>query len=155
MCKCISRRKFLLSSSKVTLGAAATVACMNSCNKIPANIITRSKTPLKSIDLTAPDYEELQKIKGAAYVYVDGMDKPLILYRDSETKIFAYSSECTHLGVEVRLPNQDGLLQCPGDGGTYDVYGRVAGDPAPQDLKGFTAVLNDNIIDIYDLSPDV
>ena len=151
MCKCMSRRQFLISSSKATLGAAATAACLHSCNKKPEDILTGSETAIKTIDLTAPDYVDLLEVKGSAYVYVDGIDKPLILYRDSETQIYAYSSECTHLSVEVRLPNQDGILQCPGDGGTYNVYGEVVGDPAPSDLKGYTAILKGTIVDIYDL----
>ena len=154
MCKCMSRRQFLISSSKVTFSAAATAACLNTCNKKPADILTGSETAIQTIDITEPEYTDLQEVKGSAYVYIDGMDKPLILYRDSETEIFAYSSECTHLGVEVRLPDQDGKIRCPGDNGVYNVYGKTLGDPAPADLKGYTAIINGNSVDIYDLSPN-
>jgi Rieske Fe-S protein len=69
--------------------------------------------------------------------------------------MFAYSSECSHLGVDVTLPNQDGLLMCTsGDGGTYDIYGRTLGPPAPENLKGYTAIMNENTVEIYDISPD-
>ena len=73
-------------------------------------------------------------------VEVDG--RVLLLHRQGETEITAYSNVCTHQGCAVEITERDGetTFGCPCHGSHFDpVTGRPYGGPAKKPLTDFEA----------------
>ena len=87
------------------------------------------------IDLQEERYEALNRIGGGIKVEVAWQDDPVIVTRVDATTIAAFSSTCTHLGCEVALPDDEGLLNCPCHGARYDLRGHPVEGPAVTDLS--------------------
>jgi nitrite reductase/ring-hydroxylating ferredoxin subunit len=148
-CGGCSRRRFLVSSTKAVLGTAFTVEILSSCNKTPDEIVGDDEQKIASIDLTL--YTELKQVGGSVKIY-DIENFPLIAYRKSETEIVVVYSACTHQGVEVDLPDAEGIITCPQDGAKFDIkeYGKAL-SPAitTLDLTRYYAILNGDTLTIY------
>ncbi len=149
-CGRCSRRKFIVSSTKAVLGAAVTIELLNSCNTTPANIVGDNEKKIAIIDLTL--YTELKQIGGSAKIY-DIEEYPLIGYRKSETEIVIVYSACTHQGVEIELPNEKGVAECPHDHATFDLNEEgkaLLPDITNLALKSYYGILNEDSLTIYE-----
>ena len=149
-CRC-SRRKFLISSTKAALGAAVSAELLSSCNKKPANIIGDDEQKIGTVDLNDPLYTELQHEGGSARI-PDLEEFQLIAYRKSEDEVVVLSELCTHKGVPVELPDENGIILCMGDGAEFDAkQNGKALSPAitPLDLKSYYSILEGDVLSIY------
>ena len=79
---------------------------------------------------------------GGALVVQDGPGgKPVVLARPREDEVVAFSAVCTHQGCTVRA--EQGGLQCPCHGSTYDLTGANTGGPAPSPLPPVQVTVSD------------
>jgi len=98
------------------------------------------------LDLSESRYLGLNTIGNGLKIEITRQEKPLIITRVSETQVAAFSSQCTHAGYEVLLPEQ-GLLACAsGHGGAFDLTGRVVAGPPKSNLPSFPTQLIANRI---------
>ena len=96
------------------------------------------------LDLGESSYQPLKTIGNGLKLEITRQEKPLIITRVSETEVAAFSSQCTHAGYEVLLPEQ-GILSCAsGHGGAFDLSGRVLAGPARSNLPSSPAQLIGN-----------
>ncbi len=150
-CQC-SRRKFLISSTKAALGAAVSAELLSSCNKKPANIIGDDEQKIATIDLNDPLYTVLKQIGGSTKI-LDIEEYALIAYRKSEDEMVVLSELCTHQGVQVDLPDENGIITCmSGDFAQFDAkQNGKALTPAitPLDLKSYYSILEGDILTIF------
>ena len=147
-CRC-SRRKFIVSSTKAALGAAISAELLSSCNKKPANIIGDDEQKVGTVDLNL--YTELKQIGGSARI-PDLEDFELIAYRKSEDEMVVLSSLCTHQGVPVELPNENGIIMCPGDGAYFDAKQNgkaLSPELTTLDLQSYYSILEGNTLTIF------
>ena len=149
-CRC-SRRKFIISSTKAALGAAISADLLSSCNKTPANIIGDDEQKIGTVDLNDSLYTELKQIGGSARI-PDIEEFQLIAYRKSEDEVVVLSELCTHQGVPVELPNENGIIMCMNDGAEFDAkQDGKALSPAitPLALKSYYSILEGDALSIY------
>ena len=96
------------------------------------------------LDLGKNRYHALNTIGNGLKIEFSLQEKPLIITRVSETRVAAFSSQCTHAGYEVLLP-EHGILSCSsGHGGTFDLEGRVLTEPPKSNLQSYPAQLTAN-----------
>lgn len=147
-CRC-SRRKFIISSTKAALGAAISGELLSSCNKKPQNIIGDDEEKIGTVDLDL--YTKLKQIGGSARI-PDLEDFELIAYRKSEDDVVVFSSLCTHKGVPVNLPDENGIIICEGDWAEFDAKQNgkaLTPDITPLALKSYYSILEGNTLTIY------
>lgn len=141
----LDRRKFLFHSGRllVMISSFSTLLC--SCanendgkKQLTDLVIEQGRLVL---DLGQSRYQALNTIGNGLKIEITRHEKPLVVTRVSETQVAAFSSQCTHAGYEVLLPEQ-GVLACSsGHGGTFDLEGRVLAGPAKSNLPSYPAQL--------------
>ena len=100
------------------------------------------------LDLSESRYHALNTIGNGLKIEITRQEKPLIVTRVSETRIAAFSSQCTHAGYEILLPEQ-GVLTCSsGHGGAFDLEGRVLNGPPISNLPSYPTQLIANRVHI-------
>ena len=100
------------------------------------------------LDLGESRYHTLNTVGNGLKIEITRQEKPLIITRVSGTRIAAFSSQCTHAGYEVLLPEQ-GLLACSsGHGGVFDLEGRVREGPPKSNLQSYPAQLIANRVHV-------
>lgn len=147
-CQC-SRRNFLISSTKAALGAAVSAELLSSCNKKPANIIGDDEQKIATIDIDL--YAKLKQIGGSEKI-PDIEEFELIAYRKSEDEVVVLSELCTHQGVPVGLPDENGIITCPQDGAEFDAKENgkaLSPEITPLDLKSYYSILDGNVLTIF------
>ena len=149
-CRC-SRRKFIVTSTKAALGAALSAELLSSCNKKPANIIGDDEQKIATIDLNDPLYTELKQIGGSTKI-LDIEEYALIAYRKSEDEVVILSELCTHQGIPVELPDENGIITCMNDFAQFDAKQNgkaLSPDITPLDLKSYYSILEGDVLSIY------
>lgn len=150
----LNRRKFLSDSARLlamisSFGALACASCTKEKEgerRLGALVIKRGKIVL---DLDEGRYRTLHTIGNGLKIEITRQEKPLIITRISETQVAAFSSQCTHAGYEVLLPEQGGILACSsGHGGSFDLEGRVLSEPPKSNLQSYPAQLIANRIHV-------
>lgn len=153
----LSRRKFLSDSGRllvmISSFSALACACVNEHdgeNRLADLLIEQGKLVL---DLSESRYHWLNTIGNGLKIEITRQEKPLIITRVSETRVAAFSSQCTHAGYEVLLP-ENGVLACSsGHGGAFDLEGQALTGPPKRNLPNYPAQLIANRIHIaYPLS---
>lgn len=86
------------------------------------------------IDLSDAQFAPLLLAGGAVKVAVEGQDLPVIVTRVNETTFAAFSSECTHWGCEVDLPDEKEIVRCPCHTSRFDIRGQLIDGEASGDL---------------------
>ena len=72
---------------------------------------------------------------------------PVVLVRNTEGQVKAFSAVCTHLGCIVEYRNNEKRFHCNCHGSVFDLDGKNIGGPAPRPLIPFRVDLqDDNII---------
>ena len=100
------------------------------------------------LDLSESRYHALNTIGNGVKIELTRQEKPLIVTRVSQTQIAAFSSQCTHAGYEILLPEQ-GVLACSsGHGGAFDLTGRLLSGPPKSNLPSYPAQLIANRVHI-------
>jgi len=153
----LSRRKFLSDSGRllvmISSFSALACACVNEQDgesRLAELVIEQGRLVL---DLNESRYHGLNTIGNGLKIEITRQKKPLIITRVSETRVAAFSSQCTHAGYEILLPEQ-GVLACSsGHGGAFDLEGRALAGPPKSNLPNYPAQLIANRIHIaYPLS---
>ena len=138
----ISRREFFSTSAKIA------VACCFLPSVLEASEGKAFESPGKlTIDLDAPENAPLKSSGGAIYINSAAEKNPLIVWKQSDGSIKAFSSTCTHKGVELGLP-KDGKIVCPAHGATFDANGKVLKAPAKDSLKEYKCALDGKTLSI-------
>lgn len=136
-CACSSRRTVLRGSMAAAAGAGALALSGCTAQLKEENSAQKHHNGgdftevLSAADL--PVGESLQ-------VEVDG--RILLLHRQGEAEVTAYSNVCTHQGCAVEITERDGetTFGCPCHGSHFDpVTGRPYGGPAKKPLTDFEA----------------
>ncbi|MBD3322770.1 MAG: Rieske 2Fe-2S domain-containing protein [Chitinivibrionales bacterium] len=142
MRKC-TRRDFCLCTAK----AAVTVNALSIFTSAGVSSHTLE------LDLNDQQYQPLTTVGGAQYVPFEGNFRPLIVVRSGENDVRAFSSQCTHQGCQVNLP-QDGIVECPCHGSRFTDTGELVSGPANADLQHYEAVIEgDTLIIGTDILP--
>lgn len=98
-----------------------------------------------SLDLELPEYAALKTPGGAVYVEHKKGEKPLIVWRQSEDSLKAFSSRCTHKGCKLDLPAADQML-CPCHKAVFNAGGEPTAGPAKDRLPEYPAELTENAV---------
>ena len=142
---CLNRRKFLSDSARllVMLSSFSTLAC--ACTKEREGESRLTELVIKQgrivLDLGESRYHTINTIGNGLKIEITRQEKPLLITRVSETKVAAFSSQCTHAGYEVLLPEQGILFCSSGHGGAFDLEGRVLAGPPKSNLQSYPAQL--------------
>jgi Rieske Fe-S protein len=87
------------------------------------------------------------KVGAQASVKINKAD--VIVYRQDESTVLAYSAICTHAGCTV-VPGEDAKFHCPCHDSYFNVAdGSVAGGPAPRPLTRFAATIEGDKVLVY------
>lgn len=148
----LNRRKFLSDSGRllVMISSFGALACGCTSEKegesrLGELVIEQGRIVL---DLGESRYRALNTVGNGLKIEITRQEKPLIITRVSETRVAAFSSQCTHAGYEVLLPEQ-GILTCAsGHGGAFDLEGRVLAGPPRSNLSSYPARLIANRVHV-------
>lgn len=141
----LNRRKFLSDSARllVMLSSFSTLAC--ACTREQEGESRLDGLKIEQgrlvLDLGESRYRTLNTIGNGLKIEISLQEKPLIITRVSETQVAAFSSQCTHAGYEVLLPEQGVLVCSSGHGGSFDLEGRVLSEPPKSNLQSYPAQL--------------
>lgn len=148
----LSRRRFLSDSARllVMISSFSTLAC--ACGKEKDGGSRLGELTIEQgrivLDLNENRYLTLNTIGNGLKIEITLQEKPLIITRVSETQVAAFSSQCTHAGYEILLP-EHGVLACSsGHGGTFDLEGRVLTGPPKSNLPSYSTQLIANRVHI-------
>ncbi|WP_413543302.1 ubiquinol-cytochrome c reductase iron-sulfur subunit [Citricoccus nitrophenolicus] len=142
----ISRRTFLGRSAAVgAVGVVATVGLTGCTGDLQAEASAPSRHPGGSPAPALPAGD--LPVGSQASVSIEG--RTLLLHRESEDTVRAFSAKCTHQGCTV-APDQDRgrpTFACPCHGSHFDVTTGVPyGGPAQKPLTEFTATVDDDMV---------
>ena len=146
----LNRRKFLSYSGRLLVMISSFGALACACEKeggrrLAELVIEQGRLVL---DLSESRYQTLNTIGNGVKIEITLQEKPLIVTRVSETTVAAFSSQCTHAGYEILLPEQ-GVLACSsGHGGAFDLTGRLLAGPPKSNLPSYPAQLIANRVHI-------
>jgi Rieske Fe-S protein len=132
----LSRRSFCTTAAKVTIGLTLANAITHKAEASSNEVV---------IDLSLSANNVLTKIGGALYVTMPSNNEKVVVVRNSNTEVSAFSSVCPHMGCQVNLP-ANGVATCPCHGSQFSEKGVVVKGPAATDLKKYTAVLQGNLV---------
>ena len=88
---------------------------------------------------TTDDRPELSSIGGSVTGVPEGVGRPIIVVRFSQTEVRAFDATCTHLDCRVSHRTKEQAFVCPCHGSRYDETGHVTQKPALADLAHFEA----------------
>jgi Rieske Fe-S protein len=131
----ITRRSFCLRAARASFGIVLTGLNARANGSSGQHDVT--------IDLSDSNNAILNTIGGAMYVTVPSSGERVIVVRNSETEVSAFSSVCTHNGCRVALPVK-GVATCPCHGSRFSDRGSVLRGPATTDLKLWYTSLDGN-----------
>ncbi len=149
----ISRRGFLENSIKgigAIAAGSAMAAILNACgtNSNPTSPSNNGGGSPVTIDISTSPYTALQSVGGTTATSGNSLDpNGLLLYRQSQTVVEAYSRTCTHQACQVGA-FQSGVSTCPCHGSQYNTSGNVVRGPAPSALHSYTTKLDGNTLTV-------
>jgi Rieske Fe-S protein len=156
-CKC-SRRDFI-KNTMTGLGTIAigsfTVSLIEGCSSTDSKMYgTFGRVKFQrngasiSVNISMTENRALAKVGGTLALGGNDVDrKGLLLYRESETTIKAYSRECTHQKCSVG-PFINGVSTCPCHRSQYNLSGERIAGPAPRPLAQYITAVDGNNITI-------
>ena len=101
-----------------------------------------------TVDLSSSENSALAMIGGTLALGANGLDsKGILLYRQSDTNVLAFSRNCTHNGCTIGS-FQNGTSACPCHGSQFDTSGSVVNGPAVNPLYQYSATITGNIVTI-------
>ncbi|MFA3783998.1 ubiquinol-cytochrome c reductase iron-sulfur subunit [Melioribacteraceae bacterium 4301-Me] len=150
----LTRRNFIETSIKgigAIAASSALITILDSCSNNGSNPTSPQNNsggnPV-TFDISSSQYSALQNIGGSVATGANALDpQGLLLYRESQAVVKAYSRQCTHQQCTVG-PFQNGISTCPCHGSQYNTSGSVVRGPAPQALKSYTTKLDGNILTV-------
>ena len=101
-----------------------------------------------TVDLSLSENSALLVVGGALALGSNVIDsKGILLYRQSDTNVLAFSRNCTHNSCTIDS-FQNGTSTCPCHGSQFNTSGNVVVGPAVNPLTQYSAAIADNIITI-------
>ena len=101
-----------------------------------------------TVDILKTENQALATIGGTLALGSNDVDrKGILLYRESETAVKAYSRECTHQQCTVG-PFINGVSSCPCHRSQFNLSGDNISGPAPRPLHQHTTSIAGNIVTI-------
>ncbi|MEN8613702.1 Rieske (2Fe-2S) protein [Dehalogenimonas sp. THU2] len=75
---------------------------------------------------------------GAAYLKGKGLEKPVLVVRGQDNKLYAYQDRCTHGGRKIDPVANEGKLKCCSvNHSTFNYDGKPLSGPAKHDIKRY------------------
>ena len=101
-----------------------------------------------TVDLSLSENSTLLVVGGALALGSNVIDsKGILLYRQSDTNVLAFSRNCTHNSCTIDS-FQNGTSTCPCHGSQFNTSGNVVVGPAVNPLTQYSAAIADNIVTI-------
>ena len=101
-----------------------------------------------TVDLSLSENSALLVVGGALALGSNVIDsKGILLYRQSDTNVLAFSRNCTHNSCTIDS-FQNGTSTCPCHGSQFNTSGNVVVGPAINPLTQYSAAIADNIVTI-------
>ena len=147
-----SRRKFVLDTlagiGTITIGSFITVnqvACSSDTNPVSPN----GQNISFLVDISLSENSALQETGGTLALPSNAIDSHgMLLYRQDENIVKAYSRNCTHANCTIDAYSSSGVSICSCHGSTFDLNGNVVDGPAEDSLKQYSATIYGDIITI-------
>lgn len=129
-----SKRDFL----KVTLAAGFTAWIA----AILYPIISYLKPPRQAeVEVSSVKVGKLAEIEKDSGTIVRFGHKPVLLIRQPDGELRAFSGTCTHLDCTVQYRKDMGVIWCACHNGKYDMTGRNVAGPPPKPLEQYRVVV--------------
>lgn len=148
----ITRREFIKLSGKTACACSmiGTSLVLTNCGESSPTSPADTTGESKSFNLDEDRYTVLKTVGGSAVTTGNTIDsRGLLLYRETESNIIAYTRKCTHAGYEM-LAFQNGKSYCSsGHGGEFNLEGQAISPPATGSLKEYETELNENILTVF------
>jgi len=101
-----------------------------------------------TVDLSFPENSALATVGGTLALTANELDgSGILLYRQSDTSVLAFSRICTHNGCTIGS-FQNGTSACPCHGSQFNTSGSVVNGPAVNALKQYSATIVGDIVTI-------
>lgn len=94
----------------------------------------------QKVAIPLDDAKDLREVGGSVTLKVG--DRQILLVRDSEATVRAFSPACTHRQVKVKYDHKNQRLNCPAHGSRFDLEGEVLRGPAKDPLETYHAELS-------------
>ena len=104
-------------------------------------------TQVPTVTIPLDEADDLRKVGGSAAVKVE--DRAVLIVRDSEETVRAFSHACTHARVKVKYDHKNQRLNCPAHGSRFDLEGAVLRGPAKEHLETYRAELTEDSVMLY------
>ena len=155
--KC-SRRNFFKNSAagigKIVIWSF-TVPFIEGCSSIAskktgiwASVSPRRDRASIIVDVSKTENRPLSTVGGTLALGVNDVDwKGMLLYRESETMVKAFSRECTHEQCTIS-PFINGISSCPCHRSKFNLSGDKISGPARGALNQYTTAVDGNLITI-------
>ena len=151
----MQRRNFIKQICKASLvcAASASIATLQSCSDSNDSDSGANPTlPITeiSIDLNDSIYTPLKTVGRSVVTGSLNFDSSgLLLFRESNEKLRAYSRRCPHAGTSINA-FVDGAATCPNHGAKFNTDGSsVSGGPTNAPLNQYSVNINGSIATIY------
>ena len=101
-----------------------------------------------TVDLSFPENSALATVGGTLALTANELDgSGILLYRQSDTSVLAFSRICTHNGCTIGS-FQNGTSTCPCHDSQFNTSGSVVNGPAVNPLQQYSATIVGNIVTI-------
>ena len=140
----MDRNEFIKICSGACLGLIGISVTMQSCatqNLIQVNLKDNRLQISKSEFIKIKKDNEKIKYRKFILVHTEKIEKPIVVYRESELLYTALLLSCTHQGNQLDVSGD--ILTCSAHGSEFDKNGNVIQGPADEKLTSYP-VTSDN-----------
>lgn len=142
----MDRKEFISICSSACLGFIGVNVLLK--NASLSDSVFRKEIQSNLLEIPLTDFQKIKrdKIKWRRYIIVeaDGLQYPIVVYRNSETNYNALLLKCTHQGTVLDVSGD--LISCSGHGSEFSTTGEVLNGPAAKELQNFPIQINNQSI---------